>query len=178
TPSNIKVKSAVFQKMGPASLFASITELPLGAVALSDELSYQLNIKITDIPGKNGINYVNSAWRIVLANSPDQALMTDEIIAEGKTTQDGALDISANKSKELIARYNKSPGYLWIVTNNMAYQLQLSTLDGVDKMQKNIKAAQAMGYNANIIRQQDMFLNAVQNNSLIEKNQFINSIKK
>jgi hypothetical protein len=55
----------------------------------------------------------------------------------------------------------------------MVYQLQLSTLDKVDHTRKNLKAAQAMGYNTNRIRQQGRFLNAVQNDSLLKR---INSL--
>lgn len=177
TSGNIYFKCNVLQKMGPTSLFVPTIELPLSAITLA-QLPCQLNVKISDIPGKNGINYANSDWRIVLANCSDDALMTDEVISQGKTTQEGELAISPDESKELIAQYNKHPGYLWIVNNNIAYQLQFTTLGNEDSMIKNIKAAHAMGYNTNMLREQKRFLNAVENNSQIKKNQLINSIKK
>ncbi|WP_294966737.1 DUF2345 domain-containing protein, partial [uncultured Gilliamella sp.] len=177
TSANVYFKSNALQKMGPASLFAPTIELPLGAITLS-QLPCQLNLKISDIPGRNGINYANSDWRIVLANCSDDALMTDEVISEGKTTPQGELAISPDDSKELIKQYNKHPGFLWIVTNNIAYQLQFTTLGNEDSLKKNIKAAHAMGYNTKMLKEQKRFLNAVESNSQINKNQLINSIKK
>ena len=177
TSGNVYLKCNAMQKMGPASLFLPTTELPISPVMLLDEQEYQLNLQISDIPGKNGINYGSSEWRIVSAKSADDALMTDEIITQGKTTQTGEIEISPDESKELIKRFNKSPGYLWIVNNNIAYQLQFSTLDKTDE-NKNIKAARAMGYGNEVLKQKDEFLSAVENNSQIKKNQLINSIKK
>ena len=172
------MKCNVLQKMGPTSLFPSTIELPLNMVKLAESLPCQLNLKISDIPGHHGIHYSNSEWRIVVATSSEDALMTDEIIYEGKTTQEGELSISSDESKDIVTQYNKSPGRLWIVNNNIAYQLEMSTLGGADNSTKNIKAAHAMGYNTKLLKEQKSFLNAVENNSQIDKNQLIKSIKK
>ncbi|MCX8607789.1 MULTISPECIES: DUF2345 domain-containing protein, partial [unclassified Gilliamella] len=178
TPDNVKLKCNVMQKMGPTSLFPTTIELPLSMVEFAESLPCQLNLKISDIPGSNGIHYSNSQWRIVTANCVEDALMTDDVIYEGKTTQTGELQISSEESKDIVAQYNKHPGRLWIVNNNIAYQLQMSTLGDVDNSTKNIKAAQAMGYKANLLKEQKSFLNAVESNSQIEKNQLIKSIRK
>ena len=125
-----------------------------------------------------GINYPNTSWRIVSANSSDDALMTDDILCEGKTSQAGELLLTAEESKLILVQYNKRPGYLWIVNNNIAYQLQFSTLDKGNSLKAKIQAARAMGYHLNTIKEQNRFLKAVENDSFIKKNQLVDSIKK
>ncbi|WP_143422868.1 type VI secretion system Vgr family protein, partial [Gilliamella apicola] len=120
TADNVYIKSNALQKMGPASLFLPNTDLPLSVVEIAKDLPYQLNLKIADIPGSMGINYPNTSWRIVSANSSDDALMTDDILCEGKTSQEGELLLTSEESKLLLVQYNKRPGYLWIVNNNIA----------------------------------------------------------
>ncbi|MFQ0993059.1 type VI secretion system Vgr family protein, partial [Gilliamella apicola] len=178
TADNVYIKSNALQKMGPASLFLPNTDLPLSVVEIEKDLPYQLNLKIADIPGSMGINYPNTSWRIVSANSSDDALMTDDILCEGKTSQAGELLLTAEESKLLLAQYNKRPGYLWIVNNNIAYQLRFSTLDEGNSLKAKIQAARAMGYHLNTIKEQNRFLKAVENDSFIKKNQLVDSIKK
>ncbi|MFQ1056090.1 DUF2345 domain-containing protein, partial [Gilliamella apicola] len=178
TADNVYIKSNALQKMGPASLFLPNTDLPLSVVEIAKDLPYQLNLKIADIPGSMGINYPNTSWRIVSANSSDDALMTDDILCEGKTSQEGELLLTSEESKLLLVQYNKRPGYLWIVNNNIAYQLQFSTLEEGNNLKAKIQAARAMGYHLNTIKEQNRFLKAVENDSLIKKNQLVDSIKK
>lgn len=90
---------------------------------------YKPVIQLLDAPGVNGLPLTARAWRIVIASSGLQAVMTDEIVMAGTSDEAGKLFNSEEQSLALMALYQQKPSELWLVEGNRAHKIAIYETD-------------------------------------------------
>ncbi|KQQ39235.1 hypothetical protein ASF61_22260 [Duganella sp. Leaf126] len=89
-------------------------ELPRSTLPVR-EMAFKL--RLADTPGPNGHPLSNTPWKIAIGAMPDGMAYVDDkqLLASGKTDDDGNIKLTADQEKQLAVAYAGHPDSTWIV---------------------------------------------------------------
>lgn len=129
---------------GPIQHLVQLPVLPRTAV---DIKKLDLDLRTQDIPGPHGLALPNTPWRIVAAESGQQALAAADKLLHGHSDGQGKIILSEADQQALLSAYNAQPGQLWLVYLDHVQNIDIARHDpSWNDMQKHMHALNAMGY--------------------------------
>ncbi|ALU90523.1 VGR-related protein [Herbaspirillum rubrisubalbicans M1] len=143
-PGELTVHAGQVWLDGPVRHLVQLPALPRTAV---DIKKLVFNLHMQDIPGPHGLALAETPWRIVAAESAEQALMVTEKLLHGRSDSQGKLTLSDTEQQALLEAYNAQPGQLWLVYLDHVQNIDITLYDpSWSDMQKHLHALNAMGY--------------------------------
>lgn len=85
----------------------------------------KFKFRLQDTPGLQGEPYPNTDWRIVRAADHGTALASKEFLLNGRSNNDGYIELDQAAEKQLSDEYNATPSELWLVAGSHARELVL-----------------------------------------------------
>ncbi len=143
-PGKIMIHAGKKSFIGPEKRAYAMPQLP--RVALIPQL-VKFDMRLTDVPGPTGIPMSLVDWRIVKAADANAALMTDKVLLEGASDDDGKMALSVAEEKIVYEAYNENPNGIWIIYDSHVYNLELVQFkQDWDRDRKGLHALNALGY--------------------------------
>jgi uncharacterized protein (DUF2345 family) len=144
-PGTITVHAGSKHFVGAASQDVAMPALPLAPMPPDVPCAFNLTLK--DVPGPHGSPISQAEWSIVRAKSAGNALVSQDVLLQGITGDQGELTLSDADAKTLREAYDDAPGLIWIVSEGHVHGLELSVNRGDwTERQATVQALDAMGY--------------------------------
>jgi type VI secretion system secreted protein VgrG len=122
-PGKITVHAGQKSFAGPTQQNYPMPKLPRAPI---DAIPLKFDMRLQDVPGLQAEPYPNTEWRVIRADSSEQALGSEDEILTGSSDDDGNVKLRAAEEKTLQDEYNKTPNKLWLVANSHARELVIA----------------------------------------------------
>jgi type VI secretion system secreted protein VgrG len=110
-------------------------------------MAAKFDMTLRDVPGPHGMPLPEAGWRIVHAESAEEAMGSDELLFSGCGDAQGRMTLDDATEQALHAAWNRTPGRLWVVCEGHAHRLTLAAKpDDWTEQQALHHALDAMGY--------------------------------
>ena len=143
-PGSITVHAAKHQFNGPQEAFFPLPQFPRTPLP---DVAATFRLLLTDAPGTKAAVMPVTSWRIVQAGSLSGALIARDTVLEGRSNDQGKVELTAEQNETLKTRYDRTPNQLWLVYADQAREVALDIDQGSWSDQQNLfSAMDAMGY--------------------------------
>jgi type VI secretion system secreted protein VgrG len=120
--------------------------LPALPKAAFEPVPIELNLRLQDIPGNDGVPLMNAPWQILLMRNRQ---MVEQKLCEGRTDATGKLNLSGDEQKLVAETYAARPNDVWVRSRGSLRPLQIAfERPGWSVDRKAVEAMASLDYSA------------------------------
>ncbi|PWF47772.1 type VI secretion system Vgr family protein [Massilia glaciei] len=125
-PGKLTIHAGKKSFVGPENLNYALPKLPRSEL---EKRPLNFKMRLADTPGPNGHALANMPWVVAFGRKPDglAGIEDEQIVAKGKTDDDGYIVLTEAEQEELSKVYAMHPDSTWVVYPGSTVQLNVET---------------------------------------------------